>query len=190
MALHATIFKVELEVADIDRGHYATYPITMARHPSETDERLLVRLLAFALNVPEDGDHGPLEFARDLWEADEPALWQKDFTGDIVHWIEIGEPSEKRLLRVCARVGRVCVYSYSSSAAAWWRAIEPQLTRARNLSVWQIPAEQSAALALFAQRTMQLTVTVQEGGVWVSDSARSVEVTPIRLRGPLEPARP
>jgi uncharacterized protein YaeQ len=181
MALKATIYKAVVQLADIDRGLYEDYPVTIARHPSETDERLLVRLLAFALNVPADRDHGPLEFAKDLWEADEPSLWQKDFTGDIVHWIEVGQPDDKRLLRVTSRVGRVSVYSFSASTPIWWKGIEPRLTRARHLTVWQIPADQSQALAALAQRSMQLQVTVQDGAIWVGDGERSIEVAPVRI---------
>lgn len=181
MALKATIYKAELQLSDIDRSVYGDYPITIARHPSETDERLMIRLLAFALNVPADSDHGSLEFAKDLWEADEPGLWQKDFTGRLVHWIEVGQPDDKRLMRVCARVDRVSVYSYSPSTARWWEAIEPKLTRARNLTVWQIPTEQSSALSALARRSMQINVTVQDGAIWMSDAERSIEVAPVQL---------
>jgi len=182
MAIKATISKANVQVSDIDRGHYADYPVVIARHPSETDERMLVRLLAFALNVPMDGDHGPLEFAKDIWDPDEPSLWQRDYTGDIVHWIEVGQPDEKRLLRTTARVGQVSVYSFSASTPIWWKNIEPKLTRVRNLTVWQIPSEQSEALATLAQRTMDLQVTVQDGAIWVGDGTHSIEVAPIRLK--------
>ncbi len=181
MALKATIYKADLQLSDIDRGIYGDYPLTIARHPSETDERLMVRLLAFALSVPADGDHGPLEFAKDLWDADEPSLWQRDFTGRLVHWIEVGQPDEKRLARVCARVDQVSVFSYASSTPIWWEALAPKTSRLRNLTVWQIPSEQSEALALLAKRSMQLNVTVQDGGIWMSDQERSVEVQLTRL---------
>lgn len=187
MAAKATIYKAEVQLSDIDRGVYGDYPMTIARHPSETDERMIIRLLAFALNVPPDTDHGPLEFAKDMWDPDEPSLWQRDYTGDIVHWIEVGQPDEKRLLRATARVGRVSVYSFSSSTPTWWKGIENKLTRARNLVVWQIPAEQSAALTALAQRTMVLQVTVQDGAIWIGDGTHSIEVTPQRLSG--QPAR-
>jgi len=184
VAIKATIYKAEVQLSDIDRGLYGDYPVTIARHPSETDERLIIRLLAFALNVPLDGDHGPLEFAKDMWDPDEPSLWQKDYTGEILHWIEVGQPDEKRLLRVSARVGRVSVYSFSSSTPIWWQGVEPKLSRARNLSVWQVPPDQSAMLAGLAQRTMQLNVTVQDGSIWVGDGSRSIEVAPVLLFGP------
>lgn len=181
MSLKATIYKAELQLSDIDRGVYGDYPVVIARHPSETDERMMVRLLAMALNAPEDEQHGPLEFAKDMWEADEPGLWQKDFTGQVVHWIEVGQPDEKRLLRVTARVCRVSVYSFSSSTATWWKGLENKLGRARNLTVWQVPAKQSLELSTLAERTMTLQVTVQDGAVWVGNGERSIEVTPVCL---------
>ncbi len=184
MALKAIIYKATVQLSDIDRGVYGDHSLTIARHPSETDERLLIRLLAFALNVPEDDAHGTLEFAKDMWDVDEPALWQKDLTGQIIsHWIEVGQPDEKRLLRTTSRVDRVSVYSFASSTPVWWKATESKLTRAQNLTVWQIPSEQSKALAALAQRTMELQVTVQDGATWIGDGTRSIEVSPVRLCG-------
>lgn len=171
-----------MEISDIDRGIYVDHQLTIARHPSETDERMLIRLLAFALNATPDGDHGALEFAKDIWNPDEPSLWQKDYTGGILHWIDVGQPDERRLLRCSARVGQVSVYSFAPSTPVWWQALEPKLTRIRNLSVWQIPAEQSEALAALAQRAMTLQVTIQEGGIWIGDGRHSFEVAPVRLR--------
>lgn len=184
MAIKATIYKADVELADMDRHVYSDHSLTIARHPSETDERLLIRLLVFALNVPINNDNGALEFAKDMWDPDEPCLWQKDLTGTIQHWIEVGQPDEKRLLRASARAGRVSVYSFSSSTAIWWSGIASKLTRARNLSVWQVPAAQSEALASLAQRSMRLQVSIQDGAIWVGDGQRSVEITLTRLFGP------
>jgi uncharacterized protein YaeQ len=183
MALKAIIYKAELQVADMDRNVYGDHSITIARHPSETDERMLFRLLVFALNAPTNNDHGDLEFAKDLWDSDEPALWQKDFTGEIRHWIEVGQPDEKRLMRASGRAGRVSVYTFNSGASIWWNAIAGKLTRARNLSVWRAPADQAEALASLAERSMKLQVTVQDGAIWVGDGERSVEITLERLCG-------
>jgi uncharacterized protein YaeQ len=181
MALKATIFKANLQIADMDRSLYADHAVTVARHPSETDERMMVRLLAFALHTPADTDHGGLEFAKGLWDVDEPELWHKDLTGRIVHWIEIGQPDEKRLLKACGRAERVTVLSMSHSTPIWWAGVANKLARTRNLAVWQIPAAQSQALAGLAQRSMQLQVTVQDGAIWFGDTGQTVEVTPQQL---------
>ncbi len=183
MALKATIYKANVQLADMDRHVYVDHALTLARHPSETDERMMIRLLAFALNAPVNNDHGALEFAKDLWDTDEPGLWQKDLTGQIEHWIDVGQPDDKRLMRASSRSGRVSVYSFSASTPIWWSGIATKITRADNLLVWQVPAEQSQALATLAQRTMQLQVTVQDGAVWVGDAQRSIEVHPLRLFG-------
>jgi uncharacterized protein YaeQ len=181
MAIKATIHKAQVQIADMDRGVYADHSVTIARHPSETDERMMIRLLAFALNVPADDKRGKLEFAKDLWDVDEPALWHKDYTDAVLHWIDVGQPDDKRLMRAAGRAERVSVYSFSSSTPVWWKGIESKLTRAANLVVWQIEAAQSQALAKLAERGMQLQVTVQDGTVWMSSATNSVEITPRRL---------
>ncbi|MBC7610392.1 MAG: YaeQ family protein [Polaromonas sp.] len=181
MALKATIYKAQLAIADMDRGVYADHNVIIARHPSEADERMMIRLLAFALNVPADDKNGKLDFAKDLWDVDEPALWHKDYTEQILHWIDVGQPDDKRLMKAAGRAERVTSYSFSSSTPVWWKAIETKLTRASNLVVWQIEAAQSQALAKLAERSMQLQVTVQDGTVWMSTTTDSVEITPKRL---------
>jgi len=181
MALKATIYKAQLQIADMDRGVYADHSVIIARHPSETDERMMIRLLAFALNVPADDKQGQLEFAKDLWDVDEPALWHKDYTNAVRQWIDVGQPDDKRLMRAAGRAERVSVYSFASSTPVWWKGIESKLTRAANLLVWQIEAAQSQVLAKLANRTMQLQVTVQDGTLWMSSATDSVEITPRRL---------
>jgi uncharacterized protein YaeQ len=181
VALKATIYKVNLGIADMDRGIYVEQPLTVARHPSETDERLMLRLLAWGLHRPANDDAGALEFAKGLWDTDEPELWRKDLTGRILHWIEIGQPDDKRILRACGRAERVTVLSYSGSTPIWWNGIAGKLARTNNLDVWQISSDQSQALAGLAQRSMQLQLSVQDGSAWVSETAGAVEVTPVRL---------
>ncbi|WP_280150998.1 YaeQ family protein [Piscinibacter sp. XHJ-5] len=183
MALKATIYKANLQIADMDRSVYGDHGVTIARHPSETDERMMIRLLAYALNAPADNDHGALEFAKDLWDTDEPALWRRDLTGQIEHWIDVGQPDDRRLMRASPRSARVSVYTFSASTPVWWAGIATKITRAANLDIWQVAADQSEALAALAQRTMQLQVTVQDGNVWIGDGERSVEITPTRLYG-------
>jgi uncharacterized protein YaeQ len=181
MALKSTVFKAQLQIADMDRSLYADHALTLARHPSETDERLMVRLLAFALCVPSDDHRGALASARGLADDDEPDLWQKDLTGQLIHWVEVGQPDERRLLKASARAEAVSLFAYSSAVPVWWAQIAGKLSRLRNLAVWQVPSEQSQALAALAERSMQLQVTVQEGQIWVGNGAHSVELALKRL---------
>lgn len=183
MALKATIYKAQLQIADMDRNVYADHNLTIARHPSETDERMMIRLLAFALNIAPDEQAGQLEFAKDLWDVDEAALWHRDYTGTILHWIDVGQPDDKRLLRAASRSERVSVYSHASSTLVWWKGIQNKLGRTDKIAVWQIDAEPSQALGRLAERTMQLQVTVQDGMVWLGNGQNTVEITPERLNG-------
>lgn len=177
MALKATIFKASLQVSDTDRNYYASHALTLARHPSETDERMMVRLLAFALNA-----HEALAFGRGLSTDDEPDLWRKDLTGAIEQWIDVGQPDEKRLRKACGRAGEVIVYSYGGSGARQWREhASGLLARCRNLAVVAIPAEASQAMAKLADRTMTLTCTVQDGEVWLASEVETVHVLPERM---------
>lgn len=182
MALKSTVFKAQLQIADMDRALYADHALTLARHPSETDERMMMRLLAFALSVPVDNDHGALEFTAGLSDPDAPDLWQKDLTGALVQWLEVGQPDDRRLAKACGRADRVRIWAYSSSAPIWWSGIEGKVVRLANLEVWRIDPAQSQALAALAERSMQLQVTVQEGHLWVGNGRDSVEIEPQRLK--------
>lgn len=177
MALKATIFKASLQISDMDRNYYAEHSLTLARHPSETDERMMVRVLAFALNA-----HEHLAFGKGLSDTDEPDLWQKDLTGQIVHWIDVGQPDEKRLLRASGRADRVTVYAYGSGADLWWETNSERLGRAKNLKVWRVPAEASESVGKLAERAMQLQCMVQEGQVWFSSVAATIQIEMARLK--------
>lgn len=179
MALKATIFKADLQVADMDRHHYGDHALTIARHPSETDERMMVRLLCFALHA-----HEALAFGRGISTEDEPDLWLKDLTGAISLWIDVGQPDEKRILKACGRAEQVVVYCYGSASHVWWNQAGPKLERARNLTVVSLPSASTQELALLAQRTMRLQCTIQDGQIWVGDGARSVQVEPRVLMAP------
>lgn len=183
MALKSTVVKAELQISDMDRHYYATHNLTLAQHPSETDERLMVRLLAFALLVPASDDDGALQFAKGLSDTDEPDLWQHDLTGQLMHWVEVGQPDERRLSKACGRARRVSIFCYASAAPIWWAGVVNKVSRLNNLHVWQLPAEQARELAGLAQRAMQLQVTVQDGSVWVGNGQSSVELHPARLFG-------
>jgi uncharacterized protein YaeQ len=178
MALKATIFKAELQIADMDRNYYKDHSLTLARHPSETDERLMVRLLAFALHASET-----LAFGRGLSAEDEPDLWEKDLTGVIDTWIDVGLPDERRLRKACGRAATVFVYAYGGRAAdLWWRQGEGDLARSANLTIVSLPYPGTQALAGLAGRNMQLQCTIQEGQVWLGDGKSAVQVEPVILK--------
>lgn len=172
MALKATIFKADLQIADMDRHYYASHALTIAQHPSETDERMMVRLIAFAHHA-----HEYLAFARGLSEADEPDVWQKDLTGAIEAWIDVGLPDEKRIFKASGRANHVTIYAYGGRAAAlWWSAINPKLARLRNLTVISLSPTVTQALAKLAQRNMQLGCTIEDGVLWLNSDTESVQV--------------
>ncbi|MSQ60839.1 MAG: YaeQ family protein [Betaproteobacteria bacterium] len=178
MALKATIFKAELQVADMDRNYYKDHSLTLARHPSETDERLMVRLLAFALHASEN-----LVFGRGLSTEDEPDLWEKDLTGVIKTWIDVGLPGERRVRKACGRSESVFVYAYGGRAAdLWWRQSGADLARISNLSIFSLPFAATQALAGLAGRTMQLQCTIQEGQIWLGDAKSVVQIDPAILK--------
>jgi uncharacterized protein YaeQ len=174
MALRATIYKADLNVADNDRRYYGSHALTVARHPSETDERMMVRILAFALNANES-----LAFTKGLSETDEPDVWRKDLTGAIDLWIEVGQPDERRVLKACGRANQVLVYCYGGHASqVWWNGLRNGLARARNLKVVNLPADATQALGRLAERTMALHVNVQDGEIYVTADSGSATLVP------------
>lgn len=183
MAIKSTIFKAELQVADMDRGYYGTHALTLAQHPSENDERLMVRLLAYALHAVADDDPAPLAFANAMTEMDEPDLWRRSLVGDIELWIDVGQPDEKWLRKASHRSRELLLYLYGRNATLWWTQNRSALAKLGNLRARQIPAEASAALAGLAKRTMRLQCTVQDGHIWVGDGDEVVEVAIAELTG-------
>ena len=176
MALNATIYKVELQVSDMDRHYYATHTLTLARHPSETEERLMVRLLAFALYADDR-----LAFGKGLSDEDEPALWRKAYTDEIELWIELGQPDEARIRKACGRSRQVVVINYGGNAAdIWWSKLGPALSRNKNLSVLDIPPATVTELVALLQRGMRLQCLIQDGHLQLMNDADSVSVEPIR----------
>lgn len=172
MALKSTVFKANLQIADMERHYYNDHALTLARHPSETDERMMVRLLAFALQA-----HELLAFGQGMTDGDEADIWRKDLTGKIEQWIDVGLPDERLVRKACGRADEVLVYAYGGrTAEMWFEQNRNAFARLRNLGVFNLPQEQTKALAELAQRTMILQCTIQDGQVWLSDGERSVEL--------------
>jgi uncharacterized protein YaeQ len=179
MALKATVFKANLQIADMERHYYQDHSLTLARHPSETDERMMVRLLAFALHA---GEY--LEFGQGMTDDDEADVWQKDLTGAIKLWIDVGLPDERLIRKACGRADQVVVYCYGGRVAdMWFSQNSQQFARQKNLTIINLPPEATLALSKLAQRTMQLQCTIQDGQVWLSDGSASVQVERAVLQG-------
>lgn len=178
MAQRSTVNKAELSIADIDRGRYADHALTIAQHPSETGERMMLRLLAFVMFADE-----ALQFGRGLSAEEEPDLAITDLTGAIQLWIEVGLPDEKWVRKACGRASQVVVLAYGGhKAELWWRQHQASLARSENLSVMSVDPQASAALGRLAARMMRLSCTVQDGQVWIGSGAEGVSVEPLWLR--------
>ena len=174
MALTATIYKAELHISDIDRHYYASHELRLARHPSETEERLMCRLAAFVYHA-----HENLRFTKGLSTDDEPELWQKDLTGEIKLWIELGQPTEKRIRKACGQAHQVVIYCYGGgSASVWWDKQAQLLQRHNNLAVFNFPPQQTQALAKVVDRNMVLQCTIQDAILSIMTDQASLSLEP------------
>ena len=175
MALPSTIFKANLQISDMDRHYYNEHQLTLARHPSETDQRMMVRLLAFALHSDER-----LSFSKGLCVNEEPALWQRSFSDEIELWVDVGLPDERRVRKACSRAAKVVLYLYGGrNAELWWQNNAEKLKRFANLSVIEIPEASCSELVSIIKRSMQLQCTVQDGEIWLNCDGRSICVSPL-----------
>jgi uncharacterized protein YaeQ len=178
MASKATIYKVNLQIADMDRGYYKDHHFTLAQHPSETDSRMMLRLLAFAMNASDT-----LEFSKGMSVEDEPELWEKSLIGDIELWIEFGQSDEKWIRKACGRSKQVQLFTYGGrSVPIWWQQNEQTFARYQNLKVWNIPEEAIKEMGELVSRSMKLQYNISEGQVWVSTDEASVLVEPEVLK--------
>ena len=179
MALKATIYKVDLSVADMDRNHYENYALTLARHPSENDARLMVRLLAFMLYADPR-----LEFGKGLSTDDEADLWLRDLTGAIDLWIYVGQLDERWLRKASGRSGRVVVFCYGDRVAdVWWEQNRAALEKLPNLTVCRLTSADVEVLSSLAERSMNLQCTIQEGEALITGDAGAIRVEPLLLFG-------
>ncbi|EOI1439548.1 YaeQ family protein [Cronobacter malonaticus] len=174
MALKATIYKAAVNVADLDRQQFLDINLTLARHPSETQERMMLRLLAWMIYADER-----LQFTRGLCADDEPEIWLRNDHLGIDLWIELGLPEERRLKKAVSQSQQVALFTYNDRAAQiWWQQNQDKLRQYKNLTIWYINDEQLAQLSALAQRTMTLQATLQEGVIWLSGAEQNLELHP------------
>ncbi|HVL56429.1 MAG TPA: YaeQ family protein [Burkholderiaceae bacterium] len=186
MALRSTIYKAELVVSDMDRGYYAEHVLTLARHPSETEERLMVRLVAFALHADPQ-----LVFGNGLSTHDEPDLWSRDLTGAIRLWIDVGLPDDKLIRRACGRAERVVVLGYGGSRVEqWWARSRVPLSRLENLTVLALPTATTDELQRMAARNLRLNCSIQDGEAWFNTDTIGVAVQAVALKSAERPGFP
>lgn len=178
MALKATIFKIDLSISDMDRGYYADHNLTIARHPSETDQRMMLRILAFMFNASEQ-----LAFTKGLSDVDDPDIWQKNLHDGIELWIELGQPSEQRIKKGCNQAEQMMIYSYHHGALEkWWEKEQNSLIRRDNLQVVAIDEGVGEQLANLVNRQMHIQCTLSEGQAWLTIGDISIELTPVFLK--------
>jgi uncharacterized protein YaeQ len=177
MAIKSTIYKIDLQIADMDRNYYGQHSLTLAKHPSETDERLMVRLIAFALYADEY-----LVFGKGLSDDEEPDLWQKDLTGAIQLWIDVGLPTERDIRKACGRAKQVVVVLYGGRIAdMWWAQNSKALLKNNNLTILNLP--DTKELTATAERGLTMSCTVQDGQMLVSHDTGSFDISPVMLKG-------
>ncbi|SDF14445.1 YaeQ family protein [Sulfitobacter delicatus] len=178
MAQNATIYKVELSVSDMDRHYYETHKLTVAKHPSETDERLMLRLVAFAMNA-----HENMEMTKGLSTDDEPDIWQKSLSGELDVWVSLGLPSEKIIRQSCGKSKKTIIYTYGGkSAEIWWDKVRNSTARFDNLQVANFSSVETAALADLAQRALKLQVNIQDGELMISADEGMCYLHPVELK--------
>jgi uncharacterized protein YaeQ len=174
MALKATINKAIIQLSDMDRNYYDTLNLTIAQHPSETDNRMMVRLIAFILNANEH-----LQFGKGVSDEDEAAIWQINYSEEIELWIELGQLDEKRIKKACNKAQKVKLYCYGSSVDTWWKQSESKLRQFDKLSIEQFSEETSDALAELVSRSMEFQCSIQDGQLWLTsgDDTLLIETT-------------
>ncbi len=176
MALKPTIYKVDLNLVDTDHHRYENRKLTLALHPSETVERMMVRLLVYGLNY-----HPDLAFTRGLSATEEADLWQIRPDGGVEHWIEVGQATPERVRKAVSRAPRVSLYAYGSEADIWWQKQRQALQALPKLEVWQFDWQQIRQLPDFACRNMALTLSISDGDLYLSDAQRALSLAPRRL---------
>jgi uncharacterized protein YaeQ len=178
MALPATIYKATITLSDIDRGRYETLSATVAQHPSETEERLVARLLAYTLFSEED-----LTFTKGLCAGDEPELWVKGGDGRVRLWVEVGLPDSDRIVKASRHCARVALLACGRAFPTWEQQHLPRLARLANLTVLGIDQSFLAAVVQRLQRAVTWSITITEGVCYLTSGDETLETALRRIVG-------
>ena len=178
MALKASIYKINLQISDMDRYYFNDFNLTVARHPSETEERMMLRILAFALHADEK-----LSFTRGLSAENEPEVWIKNYSDDIELWIELGLPDEKRIKKACVQAKQVALYIYGGRIIDnWWQKNEKYCQRFKHLTILSISEKTTAELGHMAQKNMELQCHIEDTQIWLSDGTNRLLIEATTLK--------
>tara|TARA_R110002072_G_scaffold105615_5_gene230941 strand:- start:89 stop:625 length:537 start_codon:yes stop_codon:yes gene_type:complete len=172
MALSSTIFKVQLDLSDLNKNHYNSYKLTLARHPSENDQRMMLRLLAFALFADEQ-----LSFTKGISTVEEPDLWIKNYSGEIELWIDLGLPDEKRIRQAHSSAKKVVIFAYGDRSLATWRQqLDASIKRFPSLKIFHIADDDLKQLASLADKNMQLHCSIQDDEVFIGNDSQNFQI--------------
>ncbi|GLX80032.1 hypothetical protein tinsulaeT_33720 [Thalassotalea insulae] len=171
MALKSIIYKATIHLSDMDRGYYDTLNLTLAQHPSETDLRLMTRLMAFVLNASDS-----LTFGKGVSDEDEAVLWQINYSEEVELWIELGQPDEKRIKKACNKAQKVILYGYQSAFDVWWQQNQNKLNQYPNLQIERFDYDALAEFAEMLTRTMEIQVSIQDRQLWLTVGEQSLSI--------------
>ncbi|MBF7073172.1 YaeQ family protein [Glaciecola sp. MH2013] len=180
MALKPTIFKFNIALADLDNHHYPNLQLTLAQHPSESQERMVARLLAFCIHSHKDSDE-LMCFSKGLSDADEPAIWRKGYDEQIQEWIDVGEPSYDRLKKACRQANETFVYSFNTKSDVWFRQTSALFSELA-LHILSFDWLQIKALANELERTPSWSITISEGTISVSTASAQIDLSVTALQ--------
>ncbi|TEW47870.1 YaeQ family protein [Psychromonas algicola] len=170
MALKPTIFKMNINVSDLDNDVYETIVLTVAQHPSETTERMVTRILAYVLNNQEF-----LSFTTGLSEADDPDIWAKNYSDEFLLWVDVGEPAFDRIKKAARQAKVAKVYTFNTKSGVWWKQSQKDFATIKA-EVYQFEFEQIQQFAALVERTMDFSITITDGVFYIAANKGSCEV--------------
>ena len=176
MAIKPTIYKFRISLSDLNRDYYDTLNLTLAQHPSETIERMMVRVLSYCINAEET-----LSFTKGLSEVDEPDLWVRSMDEQTLLWIDVGEPAVDRVKKATRLAKKVMVYSFNSKSDVWWTQVQNKM-KPLPASVFQFEWEEIVSLAAMVQRTMDMSVSITGDSAYIATESGECEVNWIPLQ--------
>jgi uncharacterized protein YaeQ len=174
MAIKSSVYKLNLDISDCNKNYFNTHQLILSKHPSETEQRLMVRVLAFALNASES-----LSFSKGLCADDEPEIWDKNLSDEILNWISLGQVDIKLVKKSLGRSKEVVIFTYAGNKSkTWWQQNQTQLEKFNKLKVVNIKVDDVKAMEQLVSRNMDLQCTIQDELVYLSNAEHSLTIEP------------